>query len=265
MAGEPVDRLVVAAREIADVGALDLDDACTEVGQLTRGEWRRDRLLQRDDGEAIQEDSCAVPFVVGVGAVGAIRRLSGGEERRTFKIFGEEQGLGGELGVPGHAPEQLESWSSSSRVGRVKEQLFVRRGPGTCFVDEHGAGAASAYKSRMLSSARPRRTTAPGSQSARRNRRARSSARVRLSGLVACAASPASKHTCRLDTSIALRWCIRYGEMATSRSAPRRRRRTRWTRKPGIRSAMLSQPAARCLPYRRSATARGRRTRRFWR
>ena len=46
--------LVVAAGEVARAGALDLDDAGAEVGQLAGGEGRRDRVLQRDDGDAFE-------------------------------------------------------------------------------------------------------------------------------------------------------------------------------------------------------------------
>src|SRR5437763_15801474 len=55
---EPAHALVVAAREIAAAGTLDLDDARAEVGELARAEWPRDRVLERDDGDAIErEDS----------------------------------------------------------------------------------------------------------------------------------------------------------------------------------------------------------------
>ena len=46
--------LVVGAREVAAARALDLDHARAEVGELARAERRRDRVFQRDDGDAIQ-------------------------------------------------------------------------------------------------------------------------------------------------------------------------------------------------------------------
>ena len=46
--------LIVAAREVAGLGAFDLDDARTKVSQLARGERRRDRVFQRDDGDALE-------------------------------------------------------------------------------------------------------------------------------------------------------------------------------------------------------------------
>ncbi len=49
-----VDGAVVRAREIADTGALDLDHACAEVGQVTGGERRRDRLLEGDDRDVFE-------------------------------------------------------------------------------------------------------------------------------------------------------------------------------------------------------------------
>ena len=52
--GHALDRLVVVAREIADLGPLDLDHARAEVGEVARGERRRHRLLQRDDRDAIE-------------------------------------------------------------------------------------------------------------------------------------------------------------------------------------------------------------------
>src|SRR5438445_10645357 len=54
MRGEPAHALVVAPRKIAHSGPLDLDDACTEVGELPCAERRRDRVLQRDDGDAFE-------------------------------------------------------------------------------------------------------------------------------------------------------------------------------------------------------------------
>ena len=54
MRREPAHALVVAAREIADAGALDLDDARAEVRELSRRERRGDRVLERDDGDAGQ-------------------------------------------------------------------------------------------------------------------------------------------------------------------------------------------------------------------
>src|SRR6202008_1163450 len=49
---QPTHALVVSAREVADAGSLDLDDACAEVGELARRERRSDRVLERDDGNA---------------------------------------------------------------------------------------------------------------------------------------------------------------------------------------------------------------------
>ena len=46
--------LVVAAREVAHAGTLDLDDARAEVGELARAERRRDGVLERDDCDAFQ-------------------------------------------------------------------------------------------------------------------------------------------------------------------------------------------------------------------
>src|ERR1700740_509335 len=48
------DRAVVAARGIAIARALDLDDPCTELGELTRCERAGDDLLERDDGDALK-------------------------------------------------------------------------------------------------------------------------------------------------------------------------------------------------------------------
>ena len=45
---------VVGAREIAHARALDLDHARAQVGQLAGAERRRDRVLQRDDGDAFE-------------------------------------------------------------------------------------------------------------------------------------------------------------------------------------------------------------------
>ena len=45
---------VVAAREVADAGALDLDHAGTQIGELARRERRGDRVLEGDDGESFE-------------------------------------------------------------------------------------------------------------------------------------------------------------------------------------------------------------------
>jgi hypothetical protein len=54
VAGHPLHRLVVAAGEVPAARTLDLDHACTEVGQLAGGEWGRHGLFQCDDGDALQ-------------------------------------------------------------------------------------------------------------------------------------------------------------------------------------------------------------------
>ena len=54
MRREPAHAAVVGAREVADAGALDLDDPGAEVGELARAERRRDRVLERDDGDAFE-------------------------------------------------------------------------------------------------------------------------------------------------------------------------------------------------------------------
>ena len=54
VAREALDAGVVAAREVAAVGPLDLDHARAEVGKLPRRERRSDGLLDRDDGDALQ-------------------------------------------------------------------------------------------------------------------------------------------------------------------------------------------------------------------
>jgi len=51
---EPLDAAVVAAREVAAAGTLDLDHARAEVGELAGAERRRDRVLERDDGDAVE-------------------------------------------------------------------------------------------------------------------------------------------------------------------------------------------------------------------
>ena len=51
---EPSRRRVVAAREVADPGPLDLDDARPEVGELAGGERRRHRLLERQDRDPVE-------------------------------------------------------------------------------------------------------------------------------------------------------------------------------------------------------------------
>jgi hypothetical protein len=54
MRGEAAHPGVVAAREVAGAGTLDLDDAGAEVGELACRERCRDRMLERDDGESFE-------------------------------------------------------------------------------------------------------------------------------------------------------------------------------------------------------------------
>ncbi|CAM2153002.1 hypothetical protein PT2222_20033 [Paraburkholderia tropica] len=54
MRGETVHALVVAAREIAHAGTLDLDDARAQIRELARAERRRDCVLERDDLDAFE-------------------------------------------------------------------------------------------------------------------------------------------------------------------------------------------------------------------
>ena len=54
MRREAAHAAVVGAREVADTRALDLDDPRAEVGELPRAERRRDRVLERDDGDAFE-------------------------------------------------------------------------------------------------------------------------------------------------------------------------------------------------------------------
>ena len=51
---------VVGAREIARTGALDLDDARAEVGELARAKRRGDRMFERDDGDAVERSDHGV-------------------------------------------------------------------------------------------------------------------------------------------------------------------------------------------------------------
>ncbi len=46
--------LVVGAREVAHARPLDLDHACAVVGELAGAERRRDRVFERDDGDAVE-------------------------------------------------------------------------------------------------------------------------------------------------------------------------------------------------------------------
>ena len=50
-----MQRVVVPSREIAAVGALDLDDVGAQVRELARTEGRGDGLFERDDANAAGE------------------------------------------------------------------------------------------------------------------------------------------------------------------------------------------------------------------
>ena len=54
MRGQAIDALVICTREVTDAGALDLDDACAQIGQLARAERRSNRMFEGDDGDAVQ-------------------------------------------------------------------------------------------------------------------------------------------------------------------------------------------------------------------
>ncbi len=48
---ESVESTVVSAREIAAIGTLYLDYVGTQIGELTRAEWRGDSLFESDHAE----------------------------------------------------------------------------------------------------------------------------------------------------------------------------------------------------------------------
>src|SRR5699024_760117 len=54
VARHPLDGRVVAAGEVANPGALDLDDPGPQVCELAGGERGRDGLLAADDGDALE-------------------------------------------------------------------------------------------------------------------------------------------------------------------------------------------------------------------
>ena len=67
--GQAAHALVVAAREVAHAGALDLDDARAQVGQLARGEGRGDGVFERDDGDALAAAACRSSRSVAVASI----------------------------------------------------------------------------------------------------------------------------------------------------------------------------------------------------
>jgi hypothetical protein len=52
--GQSVDGGVVGPREVTAVRALHLDHAGAEIGELTGGEGRGDRLFNGDDGDGVE-------------------------------------------------------------------------------------------------------------------------------------------------------------------------------------------------------------------
>jgi hypothetical protein len=54
IAGQPLDGGVVVTGEIAALGALDLDHARAEIGELARRERRRHGLLDRHDDDPVE-------------------------------------------------------------------------------------------------------------------------------------------------------------------------------------------------------------------
>ena len=52
--GQAAHPVIVGAREIPRTRALDLDDARAQVGKLARAQRRGDRMLERDDGDAVE-------------------------------------------------------------------------------------------------------------------------------------------------------------------------------------------------------------------
>ena len=77
----PRTRCVVAAGEVADAGALDLDDARAEVGELARRERRGDRVFERDDGECLRAVACAAP---------SAQRRDGVHRQPAFVVLGPQ-------------------------------------------------------------------------------------------------------------------------------------------------------------------------------
>jgi hypothetical protein len=54
VAGKTLDDGIIGPGEVSGLRALHLDDPRAHVGELARGERRGDRLLQRDDRDALQ-------------------------------------------------------------------------------------------------------------------------------------------------------------------------------------------------------------------
>src|SRR6266702_2988276 len=61
--------LIVAAREIAGAGALDLDHARAEIGELARTERRGDCVFERDDLDTVEWSHCVSQPKVRTNAV----------------------------------------------------------------------------------------------------------------------------------------------------------------------------------------------------
>jgi len=61
MRGQASDPLVIVAGEVAAAGALDLDHAGAEIGELARAERRRNRVFEGHDGDAIKRSHRLTP------------------------------------------------------------------------------------------------------------------------------------------------------------------------------------------------------------
>jgi hypothetical protein len=61
MAGEAVDDVVIAAREVTAVDSLHLDDASTEIGQVPRCQRGGHGLFEGDDDHPVERKHAGHP------------------------------------------------------------------------------------------------------------------------------------------------------------------------------------------------------------
>ena len=109
----PLHAGVVAAREVAAVRPLDLDDARAEIGELPRGERPGDGLFDRDDGDALQWRRLHHALRCPTSSGGRGRRTS--RDRRRARVSAAHAAAGRRLRSTSEWRSRRTSWRAPPR------------------------------------------------------------------------------------------------------------------------------------------------------
>ena len=154
VAGQALDGGVVVPREVAWARPLDLDHPGAQVGQLTGGERRGDRLLHRDHRDATRgmrgrsaEPACHRPELAEV----RVDHVAGLDEDRPGERPGQDHLPGGQellvrrepVGQPGHAVGRVAE-HARRHAGLLDRLVDVQQGGDPAQVTGIGADGAAA-------------------------------------------------------------------------------------------------------------------------